>query len=262
MPNPISAPSLILILLHPVTLSLSIEPDAPSKLRVAEAASVVSAVRLPTLAPLKVTFPESAASVNDPLIVAPLSTTTLSQPVRPAASTLGSSPPLPRTNLSVSTPGPPSITVTSEKPPPANTRLSDPRPSLTSPATEAPVFTVTVASPRVSVIARRPFWPTEAPLASVMRTAEPPVCETVRMAAAPTSAPPMTEPETLTSVSPPPSRSRYIPSCVLPSTSPDATTDTSAPPLAVTLMPVRRPSTAAAATVTELVLSPPTTRIP
>ena len=92
---------------------------------------------------------ESCASLMVPLIAAPLSTTTLSQPFRPSARTVPCRAPavaLPL-NLSVSDPAPPCISVTFVNDPPANASVSAPSRRRILPATAAPSCTVTEESP-------------------------------------------------------------------------------------------------------------------
>ena len=137
---------------------------------------------------------EEAASVIDPVSVAPLSTLTVSQFSSPEACTEACSAPDPAANRSVSFPAPPSICVTLPNTPPAKIASSAPAPSLTAPAIAAPVFTVRVALPDEPMIALCVPEPTTAPLLSVI--AAPPAPTSVLMAATSVPEPPVTAPDT------------------------------------------------------------------
>ena len=209
-PDPASVPA------TPLKASVLLLPAPPS-----------SAVSAPMALPLSnVRLTESAASVTDPLIDAPLSTMTLSHPSRPCAWVEACRLPEPPLNVSVSpAPAPPSICVTEANVPPANVSMSDPAPRvtlpvivapeftvsvsappprLTLPAIAAPVFTVTEVSPPDPTIALLASAPTNAPLLSRMVT-ELPRCASVLIAATPFPVPPVTAAVTVMVVSPLPS---------------------------------------------------------
>ena len=136
-----SAPTLTVS--QPVTFAPVSAPDTSLSARVLVPAPPVSAVMFAMLVSSSVRFPESASLIV-PLIVAPLSTKTLSQPLRPSDTTVACRLPVPLLNFSMSPePSPPSNSVTSENAPPANVSVSAPLPRLTLPAIAAPVFTVT-----------------------------------------------------------------------------------------------------------------------
>ena len=159
---------------HPATVLPTSEPDMLLSARVlAVPAPPVSAVMFAMSVWSSVRLLESAASVIPPLIVAPLSTTTLSQPLRPWETTVACRLPEPPLNFSVSAePAPPSNSVMFENVPPSNVSVSVPPPSLTLPAIEAPVFTVTAVLPAPPMIALGApvVVPTDAPLPSRMVT--------------------------------------------------------------------------------------------
>ena len=206
VPNVMEDPAAMPIVSHPVRFALLTDPDMfLSVSAFADPPPPSSRVELPRVAPSRVRFPESSASLMLPLTVAPLSTTTLSQPFRPSDTTVACRPPEPPLNVSVSPlPSPPSISVTAENAPPANVSESDPAPSLTLPAIAAPAFTVTAVSPAEPRIALASPPPTDAPLPSRTVTSLPDGTS-VLIAAAFVPLPPVTALDTAMLVAPLPS---------------------------------------------------------
>ena len=204
LPKLIAAPAPMRTVSQPVTFVPSSEPDTPLSERVlARLFGDAFSSSMPARSvPSSVRLSESSASMMSPLIVAPLSTTTLSQPFSPSLWTVWCRLPLPLLNLSVSVPAPPSISVMEVNVPPANVSVSVPPPSLTLPVIEAPVFTVTAVLPPDPTIALFVPTPTDAPLLSTMDARD----ETsVLIAATPLPAPPVTAVVTVTVVAPLPS---------------------------------------------------------
>ena len=195
--------------------------------------------------PSKVRSLESAARLTEPTTVAPLSTTTLSQPLSPSDSTVACSSPAPPASLSVSSPAPPCSSDMPENTAPAKVNSSEPAPSLTLPAIAAPDFTVIVLSPAEPRIALRPSAPTDAPL-SIEIAMEELLAASVLMAATFVAVPPETAPETVMLADPLTARPTNMPSPETPVTSPDAATDTAPVPLPTATMPLAAPDTSAA----------------
>ena len=205
VPNLIVDPAPMLIVSHPLSPVLSIRPDTLLNASVLFVPPPpVSAPSLLMSAPLNVRFTESSASLMLPLIAAPPSTKTFSQPISPADCTVASRVPEPPLNVSVSTPSPPCISVTAANEPSSNVSMSDPAPRFIFPATVALPSTVTVALPAPSRIALLVLAPTDAPLLIETVTALPEAAS-VLIAATPAPVPPVTEPDTAMVVAPLPS---------------------------------------------------------
>ena len=149
VPKEMTEPAPTLTVSQPVTLAPVSDPDTPLSARVLLVPAPPVSAPMPLMSvPLSVRSSESAASVTLPVIVAPLSTMTLSQPFRPSDTTVACRLPEPPLNFSMSpVPSPPSISVTFENVPPAKISASDPSPSVTLPAIMAPEFTVSVSPP-------------------------------------------------------------------------------------------------------------------
>ena len=209
LPKSICEPAPMLIVSQPVTVELVSVADTSLSVRVL-ALLLPPAVSVPMFAmsmPSSVRLSELSFSLISPLIVAPLSTMTLSQPFRPSLMTVACRLPSPLLNFSVSpSPSPPSISVTFENVPPANVSVSAPPPRLTLPAIVAPVFTVTVvlaAPPMIALAVPAVVVPTDAPLLS--RMVAPPVETSVLIAALLAPVPPVTAVVTVMVVAPLPS---------------------------------------------------------
>ena len=177
-----------------LSVSVFADPPPPS-----------SSAALSRVVPSSVRSLELFASLMSPLIVAPLSTTTLSQPFSPSDLTEAWSVPDPLLNVSVSpAPSPPSISVTAENAPPENVSASDPAPRSILPAIAAPAFTVTAVSPAEPIIALAVPAPTDAPLLSRIVNVLL-LCASVLIAATFAPVPPVTAAVTVMVVAPVPS---------------------------------------------------------
>ena len=113
-------------------------------------------------------------------------------------------------NSSLSVPAPPSISVTAAKLPPENVSVSFPAPRFTLPAMVAPLLTITIALPAVSMMALRPAAPTEAPLLSETVTVVPEEAS-VLIAASLAAEPPVTAPDAEIETPPAPEDTALIP---------------------------------------------------
>ena len=217
LPNATLDPAPTRTVSHPLKLAPSAPAIPSSRSVLAEPAPPLRAVRPLTSVLSRVRFPESAASVKEPVSVAPLSTTTLSKPFTPSEMTLAFRLPVPALNLSVSVPAPPCISVMPENVPPSRSSVSSPAPSAILPATVAPVLSVTVALPALSTIAWPVAAPTDAPLFRTMFTA--PLWDSVSMAAEASvvPVPPVTVPDTAMAMLPVPLFFALIP-CSVPLT--------------------------------------------